>query len=65
VEFEDGQLIKPGFITMDEMKACQLTRTKLRKNKNKKNPSDPIKKYGLHLQIFSSNRNVKRKLHTT
>ncbi len=35
VEFEDGWLIKPSFITMDEMKACQLTRTKLQKNKNK------------------------------
>jgi hypothetical protein len=27
VEFEDVWLIKPSFITMDEMKACQLTRT--------------------------------------
>jgi hypothetical protein len=31
VEFEDGWVIKPNFITMDEMKACQLTRTKLKK----------------------------------
>jgi hypothetical protein len=28
VEFEGGWFITPGFITMDEMKACQLTRTK-------------------------------------
>jgi hypothetical protein len=28
VDFEDGWLIIPGFITMDEMKACQLTRGK-------------------------------------
>jgi hypothetical protein len=33
VEFEDGGLIKPSFITKDEMKACQLTRTKLQKKK--------------------------------
>jgi hypothetical protein len=35
VDFEDGWLIKSSFITKDEMKACQLTRTKL-PNKNKK-----------------------------
>jgi hypothetical protein len=36
VEFEDGWLIKSSFITRDEMKACQLTRTKLpQKNKKK------------------------------
>jgi hypothetical protein len=29
VDFEDGWLIKSSFITKDEMKACQLTRTKL------------------------------------
>jgi hypothetical protein len=28
VDFEDGWLIKSSFITKDEMKACQLTRTK-------------------------------------
>jgi hypothetical protein len=33
VEFEDGWLIKSSFITMDEMKACQLTRTKFKKKK--------------------------------
>jgi len=42
VEFEDVWLIKPSFITMDEMKACQLTRTKSsppqkKKKINKKN----------------------------
>jgi hypothetical protein len=31
VEFEDGWLIKPSFITKDEIKACQLTRTKIKK----------------------------------
>ncbi len=31
VEFEDGWLIKSSFKTEDEMKACQLTRTKLQK----------------------------------
>jgi hypothetical protein len=36
VEFEDGWLIKSSFITMDEMKAYQLTRTKLKKKKKKK-----------------------------
>jgi hypothetical protein len=35
VEFEDGWLIKSSFITMDEIKACQLTRTEFPpKNKN-------------------------------
>jgi hypothetical protein len=29
VDFEDSFLIKSSFITKDEMKACQLTRTKL------------------------------------
>jgi hypothetical protein len=29
VDFEDGWLIKSSFITKDELKACQLTRTKL------------------------------------
>jgi hypothetical protein len=29
VDFEDGCLVKSSFITKDEMKACQLTRTKL------------------------------------
>ncbi len=36
VEFEDGWLIKSSFITMDEMKACQLTRTKFQKKNKKK-----------------------------
>jgi hypothetical protein len=36
VEFVDGWLIKSSFITKDEMKACQLTRTKIQKNKQKK-----------------------------
>ncbi len=37
VEFEDGRLIKSSFITMDEMKACQQTRTKIQNpKKNKK-----------------------------
>jgi hypothetical protein len=31
VEFVDGWLIKSSFITKDEMKACQLTRTKIQK----------------------------------
>jgi hypothetical protein len=31
VEFEDCWLIKSSFIIMDEMKACQLTWTKLKK----------------------------------
>jgi hypothetical protein len=35
VEFEDGWLIKSSFITMDEMKARQLTRTKFKKKKKK------------------------------
>ncbi len=33
VEFEDGWLIKTSFITKDKMKACQLTRTKIKKKK--------------------------------
>ena len=33
VEFEDGWLIKSSFITKDEMKACQLTRTKIQPKK--------------------------------
>jgi hypothetical protein len=36
VEFEDGWLIKSSFITKDEMKACQLTRTKFNQKKKKK-----------------------------
>ncbi len=36
VEFVDGWLIKSSFITKDEMKACQLTRTKIKKKKKKK-----------------------------
>jgi hypothetical protein len=36
VEFEDGWLIKSSFITKDEMKACQLTRTKIQQKKKKK-----------------------------
>jgi hypothetical protein len=36
VEFEDGWLLKSSFITEDEMKACQLTRTKKTKKKTKK-----------------------------
>jgi hypothetical protein len=36
VEFEDGWLIKPSFITKDEMKACQLTSTKIQQKKTKK-----------------------------
>jgi hypothetical protein len=31
VEYEDGWLIKSSFITMNETKACQLTRTKFQK----------------------------------
>jgi hypothetical protein len=38
VEFEDGWLIKSSFITKDEMKACQLTRTKIQQKKKKKLP---------------------------
>jgi hypothetical protein len=36
VEFEDGWLIKSSFITKYEMKACQLTRTKVQKKTPKK-----------------------------
>jgi hypothetical protein len=36
VEFEDSWLIKSSFITKDEMKACQLTRTKIQQKKNQK-----------------------------
>jgi hypothetical protein len=36
VEFEEGWPIKSSFITKDEMKACQLTRTKIQKKKKKK-----------------------------
>jgi hypothetical protein len=36
VEFEDGWLINSSFITKDEMKACQLTRTKIQQKKKKK-----------------------------
>jgi hypothetical protein len=31
VEFEDGWLIKSSFMNVDEMTACQLTSTKLKK----------------------------------
>jgi hypothetical protein len=37
VEFEDVWFIKPSSITVDEMKACQLTRTKSPPPKKKKN----------------------------
>jgi hypothetical protein len=36
VDFEDGWLIKSSFITKDEMKACQLTKTKLPQKKRRK-----------------------------
>jgi hypothetical protein len=36
VEFEDGWLIISIFITMDEMKACQQTRTKIKNPKKTK-----------------------------
>jgi hypothetical protein len=36
VEFEDGWLIKSSCITKDEMKACQLTRTKFPPPQKKK-----------------------------
>jgi hypothetical protein len=36
VEFEDLWLIKFSFITMDEMKACQLNSNKNQKKKKKK-----------------------------
>ncbi len=36
VEFVDGWLKKSSFITKDEMKACQLTRTKIQQKKKKK-----------------------------
>jgi hypothetical protein len=35
VEFVDGWLIKSSFITKDEMKACQLTMTKIQQKKKK------------------------------
>jgi len=34
VDFEDSWLIKSSFINKDEMKACQLTRTKLPQKKS-------------------------------
>ncbi len=36
VEFEDGWLIKSSFITMNETKVCQLTRTKFQKKEEEK-----------------------------
>jgi hypothetical protein len=33
VEFEDGWLLNPSFITKNEIKACQLTMTKFQKKK--------------------------------
>ncbi len=36
VDFEDSWVIKSSFITKDEMKACQLTRTKLPQKKKKR-----------------------------
>jgi hypothetical protein len=35
VEFEDGWLIKSSIITKDEMKARQLTKTKIQQKKKK------------------------------
>jgi hypothetical protein len=40
VEFEDGWLIKSSFITKDEMKACQLTRTKIQPKKTHKKQAE-------------------------
>jgi len=37
VEFEDGWFVKSSFISKDEMKACQLTRTKILNKNNNKN----------------------------
>jgi hypothetical protein len=37
VDFEDGWLLKSSFITKDEMKACQLTKTKFPQKNQKKN----------------------------
>jgi hypothetical protein len=34
VEFEDGWLLNPSFITKNEIKVCQLTMTKFQKKKN-------------------------------
>jgi hypothetical protein len=36
LDFEDSWLLKSSFITKDEIKACQLTRTKLPQKKEKK-----------------------------
>jgi hypothetical protein len=36
VEFVDGWLIKSSFLTKDEMKACQLTWTKIQQQRKKK-----------------------------
>jgi hypothetical protein len=46
VEFEDSWLIKSSFITMDEMKACQLTRTKI-----------PQKKLFTDINTFTNEKN--------
>jgi hypothetical protein len=52
VEFEDGWLIKPSLITKDEIKACQLTRTKIQKKKKKKiHRSNFLKGYFLSLGV--------------
>jgi hypothetical protein len=51
VDFEDSWLIKSSFITKDEMKACQLTRTKLPQKKKKKKNS--CSKEGKTNQILS------------
>jgi hypothetical protein len=47
VEFEDGWLIKSSFITKDEMKACQLTRTK-----------NPTKKKKVTESLYNNNNNL-------
>jgi hypothetical protein len=35
VEFEDGWFVKSCFITKDEMKTCELTRTKFKPKKKR------------------------------
>jgi hypothetical protein len=51
--FEDGWLIKSSFITKDEHKACQLTRTKKQKKYNKVSKKDWL---DLNFQMINTSR---------
>jgi hypothetical protein len=64
VDFEDSWLIKSSFITKDEMKACQLTRTKHPQKKKKKKiaaqkKERQIKFFQNDFEIFWLTRDVK------